>query len=354
MNPCEKLPRGVRTALLAACGLAAAALAGCGRKPAEAPAAAPAHRVRVAPVQWSDAAIPVTAHGVVARKVESLLSFKIGGIVQAVGVRAGDPVKAGAVLATLDPVEIDAQVTRARAAVDKAQRDLARAERLEGERVATLEQVQDARTAVEMAEAAARAAEFNRRFAVITAPADGVILRRTIDPDELVEAGRGGLTFAADDAPWIVRAGLSERELAGIHPGSAACVRLTGGEACEGVVTQVAGVVDGSTRTIPVEIELRGEAGGLRSGFVAQVEIVPDAVARRAVVPLESLVAGDGRSAQVFLLAADGAAVRRVAVEVGALADGLAYLATPLPEGATVVTAGAEFLNDGDAVVVVR
>lgn len=330
------------------------ALSGCGRAPEAAPTEPQRPRVRTVAVRWSDAAIPVPTQGVLAKRTEATLSFKIGGVVRSLNVRAGDHVKAGDVLAALDPVEIDAEVSRATAAVEKAKRDLARAEKLFEQNVVAIEQAQDARTGLEMAEAAWRSADFNRRFATITAPADGVILRREVEPDELVTSGKPVLHFAADAEPWIVRAGLSERALIGVHPGTPVQVNFAGRGSIAAEVAHIAGVTDPMTRTIPLEIELRDPPADLRSGFVAHLVITPDAVARRPELPLEALVAGDGKSAEVFLLNDDRRTVHRVAITIAALYDGVAYLASPLPEGATLVTTGAEFLTDGVAVEVVE
>ncbi len=332
--------------------VASLAFAGCGRQAAPVATSAPVQHVRTVPVAWTDEAIPVTAQGVLARKTEAALSFKIGGVIRTVNVRAGDHVKEGATLAALDLDEIEAEVTRAQATVDKAARDVARVDRLHGQNVATLEQAQDARTGLEMAQAALRAAEFNRRFAVITAPADGVVLDRLHNPDELTEPGKPVLHFAADAEPWIVRAGLTERELRGVHPGSTGVVQLTDHAPVAAVVAHIAGMADPMTRTIPVEFELQHPPADLRSGFVAQVIITPDPVERRPAVPLESLVAGDGHHAHVFLLQDGGHHAHRMDVEIEALNDGTAYLKTSLPEGASLITTGAEFLIDGAAVEV--
>jgi hypothetical protein len=67
-------------------------------------------------------------------------------------------------------------------------------------------------------------------------------------------------------------------------------------------------------------------------------------------VPLSCLLEGDGRSAHLFTLNADGRTVRRQPVEIEFLLGGVAVLATALPEGTRVVTTGAEYLRDGDTV----
>src|SRR5262249_22124417 len=152
-------------------------LSGCGKHPAEAPAGEKTVLVELAPVTYSTAAMPVAATGVLGRRTESDLSFKIGGVVESVNVRVGEVVARDQVLASLRLDEIEAQLTQARSAWEKARRDLARVEKLRGGAVATLENLQDAQTAVDVAAAQVRIAEFNRRYAVITAPAAGRILR---------------------------------------------------------------------------------------------------------------------------------------------------------------------------------
>lgn len=306
----------------------------------------------VSPVFTTDA-VPIRVPGVFERRAESILSFKTGGIIQSIAVRAGDAVQAGDVLATLRLDEIDAQVAQARAGAEKARRDLARVEALQRDRVATLENAQDARTALDLAEAGLRAAEFNRMHSVIVAPANGRILRRSAEPDEMVAPGRPILGFAADARGWIARAGVSERDIVRLKAGDRAELAWRGGAAIAGRVRQIAEAVDPATRTVEVELELTDAApAGLRSGFVADVRLLPAPGEPRAVVPLAALVEGADRRAYLFLLAADGRSVRRLLVSVEAIDRDSAYLAGALPADARVVTTGAEFLSEGRAVTI--
>lgn len=296
-------------------------------------------------------AVPIHAPGVFARRTESVLSFKTGGLIRTVTVRPGDVVEAGQVLATLRLDEIDAQVAQARAGAEKARRDLGRMEALQRDRVATLENFQDARTAVAVAEAALRAAEFNRTHSVILAPSAGRILRRHAEPEEIAAPGRPILVFAAEDGGWIARVGVSEGEVVRLKPGDRAELGWRGGAAAQARVRQIAEGVDPTTRTIEVELELTGPApAGLRSGFIADARLFPEPGGARSVVPLAALVEGADRRAHLFILAADGRSVRRVAVDVEAIDRDSAYLRDVLPAGARIVTTGAEFLSDGRAV----
>jgi RND family efflux transporter MFP subunit len=328
-------------------------LAGCTKAP---PAVVTGPRpvaVRTTVVEFSTMAIPVRVSGVLARRTEAELSFKIGGLIESVAVRAGDVVKPRQVLARLRPDEIEAQVTQARSAVDKARRDLARVEKLQSSAVATLENLQDSRTGLEQAEAQLRIVEFNRQHAEIVAPAAGRILRRNAEPNELVAPGRAVLTFAAEADGWIVRAGLAERDVARVRIGDRAEV-LGGGDAVAlpGRVIQISDAADAGTRTTEVEIALEQAPLLARSGFVAAVTLLPAAVAERPVVPAATLIEGDAGRASLFLIDDGQQAARRVVVEIETLLGARAYLRTALPHGARLVVAGGEYLRDGALVTV--
>jgi RND family efflux transporter MFP subunit len=325
--------------------------AGCDKPPADRPAELPA-AVELAPILVTDATVPVRVPAVLARKAEAELSFKVRGIVAEVGVRVGDAVTAGQVLARLQPDEIDAQVTQARSALEKAQRDLARVDKLEAGRVATFENLQDARTAVEVAAAQLRVAEYNRRFAVITAPAAGRILQRRAEPGELVESGRAVLAFAADAEGWLVRAGLSDRDLRRVAAADRAEVRLTdsGPVRATGAVSAISAAADAATRTTPVEVQLDAAPADARSGEVVVLSIQPRPGRPRAVVPVSALIEGADDAASVFVVPPDGHAARRVRVEIETIDGTSAYLRGELPASAQLVVRGAEYLRDGAAV----
>lgn len=332
--------------------LALAVAAGCSKPPpADRPTELPVP-VELAPIVMTDATVPVRVPAVLARKAEADLSFKVRGIVGAVNVRAGDTVAAGQVLACLQPDEIDAQVAQARSALEKAERDLARVEKLAAGRVATFENLQDARTAVELAGAQLRIAEFNRRFAVITAPSAGRVLLRRAEPGELVDSGRAVLTFAADAEGWLVRAGLSDHDLRRVHRGDRAEVRGTenGPLLAAGAVTAISAAADPVTRTTPVEVQLEAEALEARSGEVVVLTIQPRPGTTRAVVPVSALIEGADDAASVFVVAPGAREAHRVRVEIEAIDGTSAYLRGALPDAAQLVVRGAEFLREGAAV----
>ncbi|MFT3830609.1 MAG: efflux RND transporter periplasmic adaptor subunit [Opitutaceae bacterium] len=333
--------------------LAVLPLAGCGRPAPAAPAAPPAARIQVATVAASTRAIPVRIPGTVSRRTEAALAFKVGGLVEMVAVRAGDRVAAGQLLARLDPAEIEAQLAQARSGLEKALRDLARAEELRTRDAVSTELAQNAATGVEQAEAALRIAEFNRRHAEVVAPATGRILKRLVEPNDMVPANKVAVLFAADDEGWIARAGLPEAEAARLQIGDPATARSAHQPLLTGRLAQIAEATDPATHTVEVEVRLDAAPTALRTGSVVDLELQPADVAARPLVPITALVEGDGRQAALFLVSPDGRTVARRKVVVQTVHDGAAYLEGSLPAETRVATTGAEFLRDGATVEIV-
>src|SRR6266498_4478874 len=163
---------------------------------------------------------PVIATGLLGPKEEIALSFKIGGVIARVLVDPGVRVSAGDTLAALDLSEIDAAVARAKSAADNAERDLARAQRLYADSVVTLAQLQDAETGTTAARSDLETARFNRRYALIIAPAAGVILRRDKEPGELAAPGAPVLVLGSTARGAVLRAGLADRDVVRVGLGA--------------------------------------------------------------------------------------------------------------------------------------
>src|SRR5688500_2106830 len=231
------MPTTVRTALTL---LVLAACRNSDAKPAAAPDAI--RTVRTAAVAFDTSAQPVTGTGVLAARDEVQLAFKVGGIIARLAVREGQTVTRGQVIATLDLREIAAQVAKAAGAATKAERDAVRARPLYRDSVATLAQMQDAVTALEVARADLETARFTRPYAPIVAPAAGTILRRHAEPGELVAPGTAVVTFASAAAGRVFRIGLTDRDLMRVRLGARAMVRFDAlpGRTFAGTVREIA------------------------------------------------------------------------------------------------------------------
>jgi membrane fusion protein, multidrug efflux system len=330
-------------------------LAGCAPSNAEPPVRGqePAAVVRAAPIVDTVLARPIVAAGTVAPADEAALGFKIGGVIQRIAVDEGDPVRAGQTLAVLDLREIDAGLAKARSGADKSARDLARMRRLYRDSVVTLAQLQDAETADEMARADLEAAAVNRRYAVIVAPATGVVLRRSAEPGENIAAGAPVLVVGTRGGAKanVVEIGLADRDAVSVERGDPAVARFDAlpGRAFRGRVTRIGAAADPTTGTYQVEVTL-DEGGALAAGLVGTVEIRPKRGTPTALVPIESVLEADGGEATVYALSSDGARALRRRVTVAFIDGSRVAISDGLDGASRVLTDGAAYLDDGAAV----
>lgn len=348
--------------LIAATTLGTLAACSAAEEPAAAPTPKP-HPVRIAAVERGPALPPIVATGVVAARDEARLSFKLGGVIREVAVREGEAVKAGHRLATLETTEIDAAVAQARAANDKAQRDLERGRQLFEDDVITREQLDDLGTAAAVAAAQLDAANFNRRYAEIVAPADGRVLRRLAEPRELVAAGQPVLLVSRGSGGHTLKLGLPDRDFVHVRIGDRASVRFDAwpGRRFDARVIQRGVAADPRSGTFMTELEIDAGNGAnadglaLASGLIGRAEIAAGGAgaAELDYVPLGALVEGSGDRMLLFLHDAQTGRVQARHVAVAFITENRAALREPLPPGSHVVVDGAPYLDDGACVRVV-
>ncbi len=328
-------------------------LAGCRSNAQEAPVSAPVP-VRTAPVSRETRALPIRTSGRLAPKAETRLSFKTSGLIDRFFVDEGDRVRAGRLLARLDLSEIDAQVRQARSAFDKAERDVARMEALFRDSVATLEQLQNTRTARDVAASALEIARFNRRHSEIRAATEGRVLRRLAETGELVTPGQTVLVVGGVK-DWVVRAGLADRDVVRLHLGDRAAFRFDAfpDRTFSGRVSEIAEAADPMTGTFEVEVTVEDPEQRLKSGFVAHLDVFPSAGETFSLIPVEALVEADGEHGLVYVFDDATNRVRRQSVRIARLLGDTLAVRTGLERFGAVITEGAAYLNDGDLVRVV-
>jgi RND family efflux transporter MFP subunit len=270
-------------------------------------------------------------------------------------VQEGDAVKRGQRLAEIELTEVDAQVEQARQMADKAARDLKRGENLYSDQVISLEQLQDLRTQAAMAAASYKSAEFNQGYSVITAPRDGVVLRKLVEERELVPAGTPVLVFGESARGYVVRAALADREIVNVKLGDKGEIRMDAfpGQALTGTVIEVASAADPKSGMFPIEVRFDGAPPRLVSGLVARLRLTPESSAPRLTyVPIAALVEGEGDRASVFVL--DGGKALKRDVRVAFITADAIALESGLNAGESVITDGALYLENGEAVEVQR
>ncbi len=285
-----------------------------------------------------------------------------GGRVLLVPVEAGQWVSAGQVLAVIDrsvqsqqSASAAAQIEVARADANLAQANLDRAlqlvergfiSRADIDRLTATRDAANARVRVaqaQLGERQARNAQLN-----IVAPAAGLLLKRNVEPGQVVSAGSGVLFSIARGGEMELLAQIGEAELGAIPLGATATVTPVGTDqsfTCQ--VWQKAPVIDEQTRQGVARCAMSYNPA-LRPGGFASIQINSGAVVAPRLP--ESAVLSDDAGSYVMIINSANEVERRD-VELGMIGNDGIVIASGLDGSERIVARSGGFRTVGEKVV---
>ncbi len=351
---------GIAVALVAAA--VAISMRGGGDTAAAPAPGAVAPVVTVTSPGQSTVARTVSATGSLAARVDMPVGVVgEGGMVTRVLVQPGDWVRAGQTLATIERSvqseqvrSLAAQVEVARADAKLAQAQLDRAKALVGrgfisaadidQRTATRDQA-EARVRVAQAQLAEQRARTGRLD--IKAPAAGLVLTRSVEPGQIVQAGSGVLFRIAKDGEMEMQAQVAEGDLATLRPGNSATVTPIGSDTqVAGRVWQVSPVVDPQTRQGIARIAVPYNKAIRPGGFASAT--ITSGSGSAPLLP-ESAVQSDPKGSFVYIVNGKNQVERRN-VTVGQVSDDGVAITDGITGAEKIVTSAGAFLTPGQKV----
>ena len=306
--------------------------------------------------------------GEVRARVESRLGFRVAGKIVRRQAELGQRVKAGDVLAQLDPQDYQLAALAAKAQVSAAQtnRDLAAADFQRYKELrdqnfisgAELERrdasLKAAQAQLDQAKAQGTAQGNQAAYTTLVADVSGVVTAVEAEPGQVVAAGTPVVRIA-QDGPRDAVFSVPEDKVALITVGSGVDVRAwTAAETRKGVVREVSASADPVTRTFAVKVALPA-ADALTLGTT--VSLLPHALDRSGVQVIKlptSALRQDGKSSAVWVLDSASMTVKLQPIQI-ATADGNdVVVAAGLLPGMRVVSAGVHVLSPGQKVTVYK
>jgi len=311
-------------------------------------------RVKVVPLHRENISLPVVTSGLVVPAEEIKLSFKTGGLISAIYVSEGMRVSKGDVLAALNLSEIEAQVEQYKGGYDKALRDFNRAKKLYADSVATLEQMQNAETALKVSKAGFDAANFNLQHSRIVAPENGTILKKLAENSEMIAPGYPVLLFGTSNKGWKIRTGLADKDFVRISVGDSALATLDAYPESKfrAIVSRISETANPYTGTFEAELDLKAAGLKLAAGFVANLEIYPGKAEGYISLPVESLTEADGSYGSIFTVN-DSMLARKVRVRIFKVYQSSVALYDDQGLKGRVITEGAAYVSDGGQVIII-
>lgn len=284
---------------------------------------------------------------------ETILAFKTGGVIEKILVSEGDAVRSGEVLARLDLTEIDAQVEQARLGLDKATRDFRRAENLYRDSVATLEQFQNAQTAMKVAERQLTTARFNQSYSEIRALSNGFVLRKLANEGQMIAPGTPVLlTNGASKGKWLLKVSVSDREWAAIRTGDGATITSDAlpGRILNAVVSRKSVGTDAFSGTFNIDLQVKSPAG-LASGLFGHAVIRTSQNQPSWQVPYEAILDGNADSGYVFVTN-DQKTAKKIRVVIGRIEKNYVTILSGLDSARFLIISGSAYLKDGSLISV--
>ncbi len=339
-------------------------LAACSR---EAPPPEPLRAVRTATVGATEAGGRAEYAAEVRARTETRLSFRVGGKLEQRLVEPGQQVKAGQLLARLDPQDLRLGQDAARAALAAAESshalaaaDFKRFKELfdqgfigaaEFERRSAA--VKSAQAQLDQARAQAAVQGNQAAYSSLFADAAGVITGVDAEPGMVVAAGAPVLRLAHEGPRDVVFA-VPEDQVAAMQALAAAPGRIKvrpWGEAealLPATIREISAAADPVTRTFQVKADI-GSGGRLRLGQTATVLVEMPRTVGVVKLPLSALKEDKGAS-HVWLVDPATMTVRLQAVDVLGADGNDAVIGAGLSPGQVVVTAGVHVLTPGQKV----
>lgn len=353
------------------------------------------------------------ATGSLAGDQQTDVAPQTSGKVAAIGVEIGSPVRRGQMLVKLDDAELNlrveqaatqveqakaavrqaeekiglkpgqafdpnrvSEVAAARVALDLAQKNLVRAEKLiesgdvsrsfyddqrarrdqlkEQYDVALAQARQNyagvdvARTNVANAQSQLALARKNLSYALIVSPIDGFVSERTADLGEYVSPQQKVATVVRTN-PLRIRIDIPEQAIPQVKVGQSVSVTTSAwpDKNFAGRIARIAPNVTAESRTLTVEAEVNNSGGALKPGQFATVRILQERAEPAVLVPARAIVTEAGVS-RLFVIK-DGHAEQRV-IQTGQTEGDLIEVKSGITADEQVATSGLERLSDGVAV----
>jgi membrane fusion protein, multidrug efflux system len=311
--------------------------------------------VKTEAVQMAGSNNNIETAGVLMSLSEARLAFKTGGIIQKIYVKEGQNVVKGQLLASLNLTEINASVQQAAEAVQKAERDLKRAQNLLTDSIATLEQVQNLSTALAIAKQNLQVAQYNHSYSLIHAPFGGTIVKKLMNEGELCGPGSPAFYLVASGAQhWALKVGLTDQEWASLKTSQPATVQLDAHPNIKftGHIYSLGMAPDASSGQYHAEIKLNTQNKKMVTGLFGKAKIPITQTKSLASISINSMVEGHGKQAFVYTISPQNTAVKH-SITIDHIEQNRVFL-TEIPNIKSVITDGAAYLVEGAKVKVIN
>lgn len=288
------------------------------------------------------------ATAVLEAEKEAEVLARVTGVIKQRLVEEGALVREGDPLLIIDNDEYRFRLEQAEAMAENLRSRYERLQQMRAEELATEEEYQAARSDLASAEADEGLARLNVSYTTVRAPFTGRITQRMVDVGQNVSVGTP-LFLMADFDPLLARVHVPSREFKRLQKDQTVELVLdSNGARLQGRIKLISPVIDPTTGTIKLTVEIPEFPADTRPGEFAEVQIVTEKRDGVTLVPRGAVLTDKGETVVYVPVQEDGGlkAERRI-VETGFTDDLHTEISAGLAAGDRVVTKGQRSLKNG-------
>lgn len=303
--------------------------------------------VSVANVKVAPMAAQFDSHGVLSAEHEAQVVARVSGLVESLDIEEGDEVKAGQVLARIEPDRYQLERDRMAAQARSVAQELDRTQNLYAKKLVSADTLDKLQLQLAALQAQLGMAELDLMYATVKAPISGTVARRHIKAGNLVNPDQP-LFDIVQHQDLRLEVAVPEQYLGQLQKAQGAHCTFAAmpGKTFEARITRLSPVVDPATGTARLTLNLPNENGQLLPGMFANVSISYDLHPDAHLVPRQALINQSG-SYKVFVVQ-DGMAKLKAVTLGNGDRDWVEVIGLDAEE--QVVTLGQHHLKD-DAMV---
>ena len=261
-------------------------------------------------------------------------------------VELGERVAVGDVLCRLSMDDRRPRLTEAQTAVRQAYIEYRGSLRLKSQGFQSETAIATARARLAAAQARQKSIELDIARTAVRAPIGGLVEVTHVEVGDYLQPGAGCVTLVDLD-PMLLVGQITEKDVARVRIGEPAFGELATGERLSGTIGFIGQQADSTTRTYRVEIEVPNTDYALRSGITADILIAAETTPAHHVSPALFALDDEGTVGIRTLDPDNRVEFRRVEILRD---DAEGVWVTGLPEVATIITVGHEFVVPGEHV----
>lgn len=315
---------------------------GCGNREAQenGPVRVKVQTVQVQPMQGVQG-----FSGTIEEMTGSTLSFSVSGTLTQVRVVAGQRVRQGELIASVDDATLQNSHTLALAALEQAEDAYARMKQLHDANSLPEIQWTEVQSRLKQARSAEQIAQKNLKDSRLYAPFSGVIAEKQAEVGQNVMPGAPVVRLVGVEQVKVCIS-VPENEISRIQVGQAARIRVSAldDKVFEGSIVEKGIAAHPLSRSYEVKALVKNPSGELLPGMLCEMEVQQEQ-AREGILLANHIVQLDSENRQFVWVNRSGKAAKRY-VTVGELSSRGVFIASGLKPGDEVLVEGQQKVSE--------